>query len=190
MSFLARACIVERARRAGCADISKNFDSVAHPRSVQSNSNGRGRPRRALSRFVAMARRAGRLRVAHARPCAFERIRRRMRGRRVKGRRACPGCGRRSGRGGATIGAPWIAERGMCRFCMRRAGGGFKPRRVPPCAARRARRLGAMRAAWALARAISRSRMKRFRAGAALRVCGAGSIFSASEATWRRPSSR
>lgn len=190
MSFLARACIVERARRAGCADISKNFDSVAHPRSVQSNSNGRGRPRRALSRFVAMARRAGRLRVAHARPCAFERIRRRMRGRRVKGRRACPGCGRRSGRGGATIGAPWIAERGMCRFCMRRAGGGFKPRRVPPCAARRARRLGAMRAAWALARAISRSRMKRFRAGAALRVCGAGSIFSASEATWRRPSSQ
>lgn len=70
---------------------------------------------------------------------AFERIRRRMRGRRVKGRRACPGCGRRSGRGGATIGAPWIAERGMRRFCMRRAGGGFKPRRVPPCAARRAR---------------------------------------------------
>lgn len=130
------------ARRAGCADISKNFDSVAHPRSVQSNSNERGRPRRALSRFVAMARRAGRLRVAHARPCAFERIRRRMRGRRVKGRRACPGCGRRSGRGGATIGAPWIAERGMRRFCMRRAGGGFKPRRVPPCAARRARRLG------------------------------------------------
>lgn len=196
MSFLARACIVERARRVGCADISKNFDSVAHPRSVQSNSNGRGRPRRALSRFVAMARRAGRLRVAHARPCAFERIRRRMRGRRVKGRLACPGCGRWSGRGGATIGAPWIAERGMRRFCMRRAGGGFKPRRVPPCAAMCrppcavARRLGAMRAAWALARAISRSRMKRFRAGAALRVCGAGSIFSASEATWRRPSSR
>ncbi|AIS87653.1 fimbrial assembly chaperone domain protein [Burkholderia pseudomallei NAU35A-3] len=58
----------------------------------------------------------------------------------------------------------------------------------PPCAS--ARRLGAMRAAWALARAISRSRMKRFRAGAALRVCGAGSIFSASEATWRRPSSQ
>lgn len=58
----------------------------------------------------------------------------------------------------------------------------------PPCAS--ARRLGAMRAAWALARAISRSRMKRFRAGAALRVCGAGAIFSASEATWRRPSSR
>lgn len=84
----------------------------------------------------------GRLRVAHARPCAFERIRRRSRGRRVKGRRACPGCGRRSGRGGATIGAPWIAERGMRRFCMRRPGGGFKPRRVPPCAARRARRLG------------------------------------------------
>lgn len=196
MSFLARAFIVERARRAGCADISKNFDSVAHPRSVQSNSNERGRPRRALSRFVAMARRAGRLRVAHARPCAFERIRRRMRGRRVKGRLACPGCGRWSGRGGATIGAPWIAERGMRRFCMRRAGGGFKPRRVPPCAAMcrppcaSARRLGAMRAAWALARAISRSRMKRFRAGAALRVCGAGSIFSASEATWRRPSSR
>lgn len=80
----------------------------------------------------------------------------------------------------------------MRRFCMRRAGGGFKPRRVPPAVrvGSAARRLGAMRAAWALARAISRSRMKRFRAGAALRVCGAGSIFSASEATWRRPSSR
>lgn len=196
MSFLARACIVERARRAGCADISKNFDSVAHPRSVQSNSNERGRPRHAFSRFVAMARRAGRLRVAHARPCAFERIRAHSKAHARTPRERSASVPRVR----AAEWARWrdnrrAVDRGARHAPLLHASRGRRFQ-APPCAAMcrppcaSARRLGAMRAAWALARAISRSRMKRFRAGAALRVCGAGAIFSASEATWRRPSSR
>lgn len=188
MSFLARACIVERARRAGCADISKNFDSVAHPRSVQSNSNGRGRPRRALSRFVATERRAG---APPCRACPAVRIR-------AHSKALARTPRERSASVPRVRAAEWARWRDNRRAVDRGARHASRGRRfqAPPCAAvcrppcASARRLGAMRAAWALARAISRSRMKRFRAGAALRVCGAGSIFSASEATWRRPSSR
>lgn len=193
MSFLARACIVERARRAGCADISKNFDSVAHPRSVQSNSDGRGRPRRALSRFVAMARRAG---APPRRACPAVRIRAHSKAHARTPRERSASVPRVR----AAEWARWrdnrrAVDRGARHAPLLHASPGRRFQ-APPCAAMcrppcaSARRLGAMRAAWALARAISRSRMKRFRAGAALRVCGAGSIFSASEATWRRPSLR